>query len=156
MQGVNSKSSVYDMGTYTLNFSHPSANKKKTLWSFIWEHLESPLLLVCIGITSALLSYILSLASNFSEANKAVLTQSEGFVVWTLYSISNISLAMMSLYATFFLSPEAVGGGIADMKVILSGSIQPSKLSLRLLAAKFVGLSFALVSNTTTIRKHPA
>jgi H+/Cl- antiporter ClcA len=155
MNASNSKSSVYDMGTYTLNFSNPGIKQKKTLYSFVWEHLESPILLICIGIVSALVSYILSFASNFSEYNKDILTQSDGYVVWTLYTISNISFAMMSLYTTFYLCPEAVGGGIADMKVILSGSINPDKLSLRLIAAKFFGLGFALASGLSVGKEGP-
>lgn len=155
MNGSSSKSSVYDMGTYTLNFSNSSSKQKKTLGSFVWEHLESPILLICIGIVSAIVSYILSFASNFSEYNKEILTQSDGYVVWTLYTISNISLAIVSLYMTFSICPDAVGGGIADVKVILSGSVNPDKLSIKLIIAKFLGLGFALASGLSVGKEGP-
>ena len=147
--------SCIPVGTYTLNFSSPDKNKKKTLGGFLWSHLESPILLICIGISSALLSYALSFAGNISEYNKALLTQTSGFMAWTLYSISNISLAMLSLCVTFYFSPEAVGGGIADMKVVLSGAVNPSKLSLNLLAAKFTGLALALASGLSVGKEGP-
>eukprot|EP00602_Paraphysomonas_sp_CaronLab_P004192 CAMPEP_0185026590 /NCGR_PEP_ID=MMETSP1103-20130426/10944_1 /TAXON_ID=36769 /ORGANISM="Paraphysomonas bandaiensis, Strain Caron Lab Isolate" /LENGTH=734 /DNA_ID=CAMNT_0027560225 /DNA_START=58 /DNA_END=2263 /DNA_ORIENTATION=- len=156
LSDISKGSSLYDMGTYTLNFSARDHEKsKRGIGEIVWNYFETPLLLVSIGIASALLSYMLSFSADFSEINKDILARSEGVVIWALYSISNVSLACVSLYVTNFLCPESIGGGISDMKVILSGSIMQTKLSFRLLLAKLIGLSFALASGLSVGKEGP-
>jgi len=54
-------------------------------------------------------------------------------------------MSVLSLLITTNICPEAIGGGIPDVKTVLSGLISPAVLSVRLVVAKLLGLTFALI-----------
>ena len=47
---------------------------------------------------------------------------------------------------THYLCPDAVGGGLPEIRTILSGTVKPILLSGKLIVTKLVGLSLALLA----------
>lgn len=66
-----------------------------------------------------------------------------GFFVWTGYSAS---LVMVAAIITRYVSPQAAGSGVAEMKVIIRGVVIKEYLSFRTLVAKLTGIPFILAS----------
>ena len=82
---------------------------------------------------SAVRSYLLSLSSSTFV----------GFILWTGYAAA---LVMVAAVITRYVSPQAAGSGVAEMKVIIRGVVIKEYLSLRTLMAKLVGIPFILAS----------
>lgn len=83
-----------------------------TYISWIWGRLQTPVLLVVIGIFSAITSFVISFSSNLSEVLKWNLSQSEGgYLIWIIYATWCVLLAALSLHVTLTFCPQATGGG---------------------------------------------
>lgn len=82
-----------------------------TYSSWVWGRLQTPVLLVLIGLFSAITSYVMSFASTLSEEMKLHLSRSEGFMIWVIYAIWSVLLVLLSLTVTLVFCPQAAGGG---------------------------------------------
>ena len=123
--------------------------------ALLWSFLETPALLISIGICSAGLSYIVTKIASIGDIIRIHCTSSHSYVGWTAYAIVCMVLAALACLATQKICPESVGGGLSDMKVILSGTIKPVKLSARLILAKITGLAFALAAGLSVGKEGP-
>ena len=90
--------------------SHGSA---MTYSTWMWSWLQTPVLLVVIGLFSAFTSYLISFSSDLSEYLKWSLSRSEeeGYLIWGIYAVWCVLLAVLSLYVTSTFCPQAAGGG---------------------------------------------
>lgn len=66
-----------------------------------------------------------------------------GYIVWTGYASL---LVMVAAVITRYVSPQAAGSGVAEMKVIIRGVVIKEYLSFRTLVAKLAGIPFILAS----------
>lgn len=66
-----------------------------------------------------------------------------GYFVWTGYAAL---LVMVAAVITRYVSPQAAGSGVAEMKVIIRGVVIKEYLSFRTLVAKIAGIPFILAS----------
>lgn len=66
-----------------------------------------------------------------------------GYLIWTGHAVL---LIMIAACTTRYISPQAAGSGVAEMKVIIRGVVIKEYLSARTLLAKFLGLPFMLAS----------
>lgn len=57
-----------------------------------------------------------------------------------------VLMSLVAVVITNNICPEAVGGGIPDVKTVLSGLISQPVLSVRLIFAKMLGLVFSLIA----------
>ena len=64
-------------------------------------------------------------------------------MAWTGYSTA---LVMVAAVITRYVSPQAAGAGVAEMKVIIRGVVIKEYLSFRTLIAKLAGIPFVLAS----------
>lgn len=103
------------------------------------QWLESPLLLVAIGIFSALSALLVDYTIVQTMYFRSYLA-SENIVVLFLVSSAFTSTATAVVY---FISPFASGSGLPEMKVAISGVTLPQYLSRSCLVAKILGLVFA-------------
>lgn len=55
-------------------------------------------------------------------------------------------MVMIAAMVTRYISPQAAGSGVAEMKVVIRGVVIKEYLSLRTLVAKLVGVPFVLAS----------
>lgn len=89
----------------------------RLLW--VWGRLQTPVLLVLIGLFSAVTSYVISYSSNLSELLKWNLSRSEGgYLIWIIYATWCVLLAVLSLYVTLTFCPQASGGGNIACQVL--------------------------------------
>lgn len=65
------------------------------------------------------------------------------YMVWTSFSVS---LIMIAAILVRYISPQAAGAGVAEMKVIIRGVVIKEYLSFRTLVAKVAGVPFVLAS----------
>lgn len=66
-----------------------------------------------------------------------------GYLVWTGYSTG---LVMIAAIITRYISPQAAGSGVAEMKVIIRGVVIKEYLSFRTLVAKLTAIPLILAS----------
>lgn len=66
-----------------------------------------------------------------------------GYTVWTGYGSL---LVLAAAIITRYVSPQAAGSGVAEMKVIIRGVVIKEYLSFRTLVAKVTGIPFILAS----------
>lgn len=64
-------------------------------------------------------------------------------------------MAMLSCLCTQCICRESAGGGLPEMKTILSGVVKPILLSKRLIVAKISGLVFALLAGLSVGKEGP-
>lgn len=66
-----------------------------------------------------------------------------GYLIWTGHALALIMIAAMVVR---YVSPQAAGSGVAEMKVIIRGVVIKEYLSARTLIAKLIGVPFILAS----------
>lgn len=138
------------------SISHYIAKSQSTkVRELLWSFLDTPALLISIGICSAGLSFIVTKIASIGDVIRIYCTASHSYLGWIAYAIVCMMLALLACWATQTICPESVGGGLSDMKVILSGTIKPVKLSARLILAKITGLAFALAAGLSVGKEGP-
>lgn len=124
--------------------------------SIIWDMIETPVLLALIGSFSALLSYIVHFIIGHGNDFRRNLVGEWGDILpWILYCLYCTTMSLLACFFTHFICKASVGGGLPEMKTILSGVVKPVLLSKRLILAKFSGLSFALLAGLSVGREGP-
>lgn len=66
-----------------------------------------------------------------------------GYIIWTGHAVL---LIMVAACTTRYISPQAAGSGVAEMKVIIRGVVIKEYLSARTLLAKLIGVPFMLAA----------
>lgn len=124
--------------------------------ALLWEVCQVPVLLVFIGICSALVSYTLNYLVNFGNNYRwAMVTTIDDYHSWALFCLWSIVFSLLSCFFTRTICREAAGSGLPEMKTILSGTIKPVLLSFRLIVAKIGGLSLALIAGLSVGKEGP-
>lgn len=124
--------------------------------SLLWGMLEVPVLLVLIGCSSALLSYFTNTFVAFGNQLRWHVLEYLGTQhAWLYYTLWSLMMSMIACTVTIVVCPEAAGGGVPEMKTILSGVVKPVLLSLRLVFAKSFGLMFALLAGLSVGKEGP-
>lgn len=124
--------------------------------TILWEVCQVPVLLVIIGILSALVSYALSrlvdLGIEHLWVTGANIEDKHG---WMLFCLWSVMFALLSCFFTRTICREAAGSGLPEMKTILGGTIKPVLLSFRLVLAKVGGLALALIAGLSVGKEGP-
>jgi H+/Cl- antiporter ClcA len=134
-----------------------STTEKDSPLKIINEMIDMPSLLMLIGASTAILSFAINhtaalLGSNLRNSFIGApddIFKHMSFVSWCILS------AFISCCVTEYFCPEAVGGGLPEMKTILSGTIKPVLLSGNMILAKSLGLFFALVAGLPIGKEGP-
>ena len=117
-----------------------------------------PVLLVLIGVSSALVSYLTSLVNDTGNAIRDQIIGEDQILSlhnWAVYCVYATMMALLSCFVAHVVCKESVGGGLPDMKTILGGVVKPVLLSKRLIVAKTVGLWLALLGGLSVGREGP-
>jgi len=126
------------------------ANKKhysKGKIGIVRKMVEIPFLLIFVGSAAALLaagsSTMVCFGSQFQDYLFNDKISSYGIFQNCIFVAF---MAFLANYFTQLICPQAIGGGIPEIKTILSGVIKPILLSQSLIVAKVFGLTFALLA----------
>ncbi len=156
-QGNDEYSSVTPMASYQKPNENSESNSTRSSFStsslsslsslsMIRSMVENPLLLVAVGVSTAVVASQMSLITTIGNKYRVgLITSLDDPLHWCLYLLWCVSMGLLSCVITQNICPEAVGGGLPEMKTILSGVIKPVLLSKRMLVSKCLGLCFALV-----------
>ncbi|EQC36986.1 hypothetical protein SDRG_05807 [Saprolegnia diclina VS20] len=137
---------VFDGAYHSMYISpHPKG------WRGIVVLLQSPVLLVLIGLFSAFLGLWLDAIILRVTAYHQALA-SNGFGVFFLFSLAAGILGTLLVH---FVSPEAAGSGLPQMKVALSGVDMHEFLSARCLVVKMAGLVMAYAAALSIGKEGP-
>lgn len=114
------------------------------------------LFLAVLGVLCALVGYLVERATMSLSLVREALTDTGNYVGgWATWTLVSIAFLVMSTGVTHLLQPNAAGSGIPEMKSILAGVVLSRYLTLRTLAAKFIGLVFSLASAVSIGREGP-
>lgn len=133
-----------------------SGARNGDLPSLVWEICQVPILLIFIGIASALVSYSLNYLISFGNTYRwAMVTSLGDYQSWFLFCLWSVMFSLASCFFTRVVCREAAGSGLPEMKTILSGTIKPVLLSIRLIIAKVGGLALALIAGLSVGKEGP-
>lgn len=133
-----------------------SPARSDDLPTLLWEVCQVPLLLIIIGIFSALVSYFLNFLVGFGNSFRwATVTSLDDYQSWFLFCLWSVVFSLLSCFFTRTICREAAGSGLPEMKTILSGTIKPVLLSFRLIFAKIGGLALALIAGLSVGKEGP-
>ena len=124
--------------------------------NILWSMIDVPLLLLCVACITAIFSYSLSSAVSLGNSFRlSFVGKIDEVLPWILYTSWCLLMVCISCFITHTLCPEAVGGGIPEMKTTLSGTIKPVLLSAKLIVAKTLGLLFAIIGGLSVGKEGP-
>ena len=138
------------------NHNNEEIDEIEKPWNIIRGLLEVPFLLTLIGILTAIMSFIIikcvQIGSNLLSTLMIIFPNYQFIIFW----IWSISMALLSCFIVQNLCEEASGGGLSEMKAILSGMIKPILLSKKLIVAKTLGLIFAILAGLSVGKEGPS
>ncbi|XP_068111187.1 chloride channel protein 1 [Hyperolius riggenbachi] len=125
---------------------------------FIRKLGEDWIFLVLLGLVMALVSWSMDYASAKSLQAYRWMYQEASHNVWYQYMAWVSYPLVLILFAAVFchiVSPQAIGSGIPELKVILRGVVLKEYLTLKAFAAKVIGLTASLGSGMPLGKEGP-
>ncbi|XP_063290905.1 chloride channel protein 1 isoform X1 [Pelobates fuscus] len=125
---------------------------------FIQKLGEDWIFLVLLGLVMALVSWSMDYASAKSLQAYRWMFQSVSHNVWLQYLAWVSYPLILILFAAVFchiVSPQAIGSGIPELKVILRGVVLKEYLTLKAFVAKVIGLTASLGSGIPLGKEGP-
>lgn len=142
------------------NNAHQLFNEEKdSIFTKTWRMVSTPCLLVLIGFSSAVVSYLTTSFVSYATFLKVfilgIYDPSSSYLPFLLIWGWITCSAMLSSIVTNTICSDATGGGIPEIKTILSGVVKPVLLSKRLIIAKSLGLMLATSSGLSVGKEGP-
>mmetsp|Transcript_21553 Transcript_21553/g.24056 ORF Transcript_21553/g.24056 Transcript_21553/m.24056 type:complete len:770 (+) Transcript_21553:36-2345(+) len=109
-------------------------------WKRLWN--ENWLFLIVLGVVGALTCWAVDLGIVYVLRGQRLFSGLSSIyaVQWILYVLYALVFALIAVSAVQWISTDAGGSGIPEMRCILSGIDMPHYLSMRTLVAKIIGL----------------
>ena len=129
----------------------------RRVWRRIWRLATIPVLLALIGVGTACIASAVNMSAAWGQDKLrtplvAIYPSIQG---WALYMAAALLLAATSFVVSQALCADSTGGGIPDVKTVLSGTVKTTTLSFRMLLAKMLGLPIALIAGLSIGREGP-
>ena len=125
----------------------------------IYQHISAEwVFLLLLGIIMALLSFGMDFAiQKLQEWHYSLYTESQNYdvfqyFVWVCFPLLCIVISVIFVH---FVSPQAIGSGIPEMKTIMRGAELDEYLTFRVLGAKIIGLITSLGSRLPIGKEGP-
>jgi len=125
-------------------------------WHILRGLLEVPSLLILIGIITAIISYTIIVVVGYGNSLLIYIMSCVSIQFHLIiFCIWSVTMALISVLIVQNICEEAAGGGLPEMKAILSGMIKPILLSKRLIITKTIGLCAALLAGLSIGKEGP-
>lgn len=135
--------------------SHATLSKDGPM-AIIWDIFEAPLLLILVGVASALMSFAIGKVTNFGSFYRwQLISAPDDYYSWAAYCAWCVSFSLLACFLSQSICREAAGSGLPEMKTILSGVIKPVLLSYRLIMAKLIGVALAIIAGLSVGKEGP-
>lgn len=126
--------------------------------AFADSFLESSwVLLLLLGVAASVVAWSIDSGVQLVTRYRAVWSSLGGGWVldYLLYVSYRVAVLLLGVLSTWLVCPDAAGSGIPEMRSILGGFPFPNYLTARALAAKCLGLVFALGSGLSIGKEGP-
>lgn len=144
-----------DLDGFSTHHSHIRVGKNNAM-EIIWDMFEAPILLVVVGIMSALVSCACNTTIDYGNSIRfSLLSSTDDYSAWFLYSLWCLAFSLLACLITSTVCQEAAGSGLPEMKTILSGVVKPVLLSIRMIIAKMFGLTFSIIAGLSVGKEGP-
>jgi chloride channel 2 len=144
-----------DLDGFSTHHNHIRFGKNNA-GEIIWDMFEAPLLLVIVGIMSAATSCLCNTLIDFGNSIRYnILTSTTDYFAWILYCSWCLAFSLLACFVTSTICQDAAGSGLPEMKTILSGVVKPVLLSVRLIFAKMLGLTFSMIAGLSVGKEGP-
>ncbi|KAG5177199.1 chloride channel [Tribonema minus] len=149
-----SHSALAQQDLYVLEGEHEGAY---LAFRRLWRMMQTPVLLCVVACLAACAGYLLDWATRMFIVFRETLVPSNQLdeARPLAYACVCFSFVMASAMLTQFLCPLAAGGGVPEMKTVLSGSINPALLSPLLVVVKLSGLVLAVAAGLSVGKEGP-
>ncbi len=151
----NKDSEWADLDGFSTHHNHIRLGKNNAV-EIIWDMFEGPVLLVVVGIMSALVSCLCNIVIDFGNSIRfSLLSLMPDYTHWFLFCLWSLFFSLFACFATSTLCQESAGSGLPEMKAILSGVIKPVLLSIRMIFAKMLGLICSIIAGLSVGKEGP-
>jgi hypothetical protein len=108
----------------------------------LWRMMEASILLAITGVLTAIVTLIVNVSVYYFTPVRFLIvstldSEHSHWVAACVFTIYLVAMSLVSVVITNNICPEAVGGGIPDVKTVLSGLISQPILSVRLVRFRF-------------------
>eukprot|EP00752_Nemacystus_decipiens_P008716 g7778.t1 len=131
--------------------------KSSGLAEVLFDRMRFPLLIILVGVLAALAGMtvdFLSGSARMWRINWTAAHQDMPFE-WAVYASTSLALTLGMCAITHFICPCASGGGVPEMKAVLSGASRPGLLSARLVIVKMTGVVVANAAGLSVGKEGP-
>eukprot|EP00937_MAST-01D_sp_MAST-1D-sp2_P005449 g5449.t1 len=132
--------------------SAPPGRQQHTL-SRLWAALESPVLLVLIGVLPTMVALATTVAIDHGFGLRGWVLANAG--TFALVAFSAASACLASLLLRWFRCPGAGGSGVPEAKTALSGVVSVEHFSFKVLVVKMIGLVCSFSAGLSIGREGP-
>ena len=103
----------------------------------LWRMMEASILLAITGVLTAVVTLIVNVSVYYFTPVRFLIvstldSEQSHWVAASVFTLYLVAMSLVSVVITNNICPEAVGGGIPDVKTVLSGLISQPILSVRL------------------------
>lgn len=124
-----------------------------------WRMIETPLIIILVGIMTALVSVAVNIATkSIYPVRKQIvfgIPDENKLMKFAIYCAFSLTAALLSNLVTQKVCPEATGGGIPEVKTLLEGSYKRALVTERTVFAKAVGLVLAITAGLSVGKEGP-
>jgi len=108
----------------------------------LWRMMEASILLALTGVLTAVVTLIVNVSVYYFTPVRFLIvstldSEQSHWVAACVFTLYLVAMSLVSVVITNNICPEAVGGGIPDVKTVLSGLISEPILSVRLVRIFF-------------------
>eukprot|EP00904_Undaria_pinnatifida_P006780 jgi/Undpi1/3231/HiC_scaffold_15.g06605.m1 len=121
------------------------------------EFVKVPVLIILVGIMAAFAGMIVSYCSDSAKMWRIVWTTAHPNMPFLCiaYGASSLCITLCMCAITHYICPCASGGGVPEMKAVLSGASRPGLLSARLVLVKAMGVIAANAAGLSVGKEGP-
>ncbi len=141
----------------------PKRSHKNITPTTLWRMLQTPLLVILIGILTALICVMVNITTKsvYPYRHSLVMPPERlGLPISTplkllIYVSCSVTLSCLANFVTQSLCPEAVGGGIPEVKTLLDGGYKKALVTPWTVMAKSLGLTLASAAGLSVGKEGP-
>lgn len=117
----------------------------------LWRMMEASILLAITGVLTAIVTLIVNVSVYYFTPVRFLIvstldSEHSHWVAASVFTLYLVAMSLVSVVITNNICPEAVGGGIPDVKTVLSGLISQPILSVRLVRTLCVFVYVCLIT----------
>ncbi|CAM9140385.1 unnamed protein product [Phaeothamnion confervicola] len=138
-------------------YIYDGPSRSQSAFFRLWAIVQTPCLVLAVGAITGALGLLVAVSERrlFALRWMWLTVDPAKWWYWVCYALQSMGLALLSCAVTQWFCPSATGGGIPEMKTVLSGAINPGILSTRLVTVKLTGMVLAKTAGLSVGKEGP-